>query len=361
LAEKHPPERDAVSPACRAPKTPEHQTRPLVGGALRLGPCTISPPVLLAPMAGYTNWAFRQLVRGLGGVGLVTTEMVCARGLVEQTRRGGRLPEQLWGVAEEPRPVAVQLWGGEVGVLAEAAGWVAEHLKPSVIDLNFGCPAPTIRVRAGGGAALLAEPGLIGRIVEAVVQAAAPVPVSGKIRLGVSSRQINALEVARTIKQAGASGITIHGRTADQMFRGRADWQAIARIKQEVKDLPVIGNGDVRSAADLLAAFAQHRVDGVMIGRAALGRPWIFRQAAALLAGQHAENEPPTSQQGRVLLEHFRLACEQFGPQRATVVMRRHACCYGQGLRGARGFRTRISRAAGPEEFVTVVREFFER
>jgi len=330
-------------------------------GALRLGELEIEPPVVLAPMAGFTNWAFRTLVRGLGGVGLVTTEMVCARGLIERLRRGSTLPEQLWGVADEPRPLGVQLWGREPDVLAEAAGWLVDHLRPSVVDLNFGCPAPTVRVRAKGGAALLADPDLIGRIVEKVVQACGTVPVTAKIRLGLSDGPINAVEVAQAIERAGAVGLTVHGRTADQMFRGRADWQQIARVKAQVPRMAVIGNGDLRSAEDVAAAFAAYKVDGVMIGRAALGRPWVFRQAAAALRGFEPPDDPSPGEQGRILLEHYRLACEQYGPERATVIMRRHACCYGQGLRGARGFRTRISRAAGPEQFVATVQEFFDR
>ncbi len=328
---------------------------------LRLGELQVEPPLVMAPMAGYTDCAFRRLVRGLGGAGLVTTEMVCARGLLERLRRGRNLPEQLWGVAEEPRPVGVQLWGRDAAVMAEAAGWLVEHLGPSVVDLNFGCPAPTVRVRAGGGAALLADPELVGRIVGRVVQACGPVPVTAKIRLGLTGARINAVEVAQAIEQAGAVGVTVHGRTAEAAFGGRADWREIARVKEHVEHIAVIGNGDLRTARDVVAAFAAYKVDGVMIGRAALGRPWVFRQVAAALRGREPAEEPSPRQQGEILLEHYRLVCEQYGPERGTVLMRRRACCYGQGLRGARGFRRRISRAAGAEQFVAIAGEFFDR
>lgn len=345
------PERD--SPVDRPHASPRSR--------LWLGELEIEPPVLLAPMAGFTDWAFRQLVRGLGGAGLLTTEMLCARGLLECIQRGKSLPEQLWGVAGEPRPVGVQLWGREPEVLAEAAGWLVEHLSPSVVDLNFGCPVAKVRVKAGGGAALLAEPELVGRIVARVVQACGRVPVSAKIRLGLTCARVNAVEVAQAIAQAGAASVTVHGRTAEQAFRGRADWQQIARVKAHVGQIAVIGNGDLSTAAEVVSALAEYEVDGVMIGRAARGRPWLFRQAAAALRGAELAEEPLPRQQGEILLEHFRLCCAQYGAERATVLMRRRACCYGEGLRGARGFRTRISRAAGPAQFAATVREFFDR
>jgi len=327
--------------------------------SLRIGAVPIDPPVLQAPMAGFTNWAYRALVRRLGGVGLAATEMVSARGLVEMDRRNEREHARLVGVRDEPRPLAVQIWDNDPDTLAEVARRVVRDYRPSVIDLNFGCPARNIAQKGQSGSYLLADPDRLGQIVERVVRACGDVAVTAKIRLGPSDERITAIDVAQAVEAAGGAALTVHGRTARQGFRGRADWDQIARIKPHLKQIPLVGNGDLRTPQDVVLAFARYGVDGVMIGRAALGRPWLFAQVAAALRGEAIPPDPRPDQQREVLLEHLELVVERFGPRTGAMLMRTYACGYGAGLPGARRFRAAVSRSTTMEEFAEAVRQAF--
>jgi tRNA-dihydrouridine synthase B len=352
---------------------------------LWIGPLEIDPPVLQAPMAGFTNYAYRQIVRRFGGVGLPATEMVSARGFLHRGEKGVRTiirddaihgggspagikannssdpfsADRLWGVRDEPRPLAVQIWDNDPATLAAVGRRLVEEFRPSVIDINFGCPERDVSQKAQSGAYLLRDPDRVGQIVSRVAAACSPVPVTAKIRLGWSRDTINAIDVAQAIESAGGAAVTVHGRTAEDMFRGTADWDQIARIKPHLERIPLIGNGDLKTPQSVVEAFARYAVDGVMIGRAGLSRPWLFAAAAAALRGEPIPPDPTPSDQRQSLLDHFRLVVERFGPVKGTVLMRCYACCYGQGRRGARTFRREIVLAKTPEEFIaTVEREF---
>jgi tRNA-dihydrouridine synthase B len=341
-------------------EAPTYRTTP-APGPLRIGPLVIDPPLLQAPMAGFTNYAYRAIVRRFGGVGLLATEMLSARGLREMNARRKGTPERLWGVRDEPRPLAVQIWDNDPATLAEAAGRLVEDYRPSVIDINFGCPARDVSQKAQSGAYLLGDPNRIGAIVARVVAACGSTPVTAKIRLGPSDETITAVDVVQAIEAAGGAAVTVHGRTARQMFRGQADWDRIAALKPHLKRIPLVGNGDLKTPEAVCGAFARYGIDGVMIGRAALARPWLFRRSAAALAGEPIPPEPSLTEQRDVLLEHYRLIVERFGERKGTILMRSYACCYVPGIPGARKFRARVSRAASVEEFVSAVEECFPR
>ena len=328
---------------------------------LRIGPLSIEPPVWQAPMAGFTNFAFREIVRRFGGAGLLTTEMVSARGMRQIEARKGDLPERLWGVEDEPRPLAVQIWDNDPGLLAAVGHRLAHGLRASVVDINFGCPVKAVSQSARSGSYLLRYPDRIAEIVARVADACAPVPVTAKIRLGISRESINAIEVARAIEEAGAAAVTVHGRTAADRFRGAADWDQIARIKPHLKRIPLVGNGDLRTPEDVVEAFRRYKVDGVMIGRAALTKPWLFRQIRAALAGEPIPPEPTLAQQRELLLDHYGMIVDRFGPTRGTILMRRYACRYAQGQHGSRAFRGQIAKAATPQQFTEVVDRYFPR
>jgi tRNA-dihydrouridine synthase B len=215
--------------------------------------------------------------------------------------------------------------------------------------------------KAHSGSYLLGEPERMGRIIEQVVAACRPTPVTAKIRLGCTRDQINAIDVAQVVEGAGAAALTVHGRTAADMFRGSADWDRIAAIKPHLKRIPLIGNGDLDTAERVVDAFRRYEVDGVMIARAALGKPWLYRQAAAALRGLPVPPDPTLTEERALLLHHFELVCERFGPERACVLMRKFACCYAQGRRGAREFRSRVAKISAPAEFRAVVEHFFPR
>ena len=334
---------------------------PLQIAPLRIGPVVVDPPILQAPMAGYTNFAFRQIVREFGGAGLQATEMVSARGFVWITEQECENPDRLWGVKEEARPLAVQMWDNDPETLAKVGERLAREYEVSVVDINFGCPVKDVSERAHSGSYLLRFPERIGAIVERVVKACAPTPVTAKIRLGCSRDKINAIEVAKVVEASGAAALTVHGRTAADFFKGSADWENIAAIKPHLKRMPLIGNGDLDSAAKVVEAFRRYGVDGVMIARAALGRPWLFQQAAAALKGDPIPPEPTIEEQKACLLHHYELVCERFGDERGTMLMRKFACNYAQGLPGARYFRTYAAKVITRQEFLSVVEEHFPK
>ncbi len=326
---------------------------------LYIGPVEVDPPILQAPMAGYTNFAFRQIVRQFGGTGLLATEMVNARGFVWLDEQEARHPDRLWGVRDEPRPLAVQIWDNEPEVLAKVGARLASEYKVSVVDINFGCPVRQVTKRAKSGSYLLSQPELMGQIIEKVVAACGEVPVTAKIRLGCTRDQINAIDIAQVVEGAGAAALTVHGRTAADMFRGSADWETISAIKPHLKRIPLIGNGDLDSAQKVVEAFRRYAVDGVMIARASLNKPWLFAQAAAALKGLPIPADPTLEQERQLLLQHFDLLCKRFGEQQAALLMRKFACCYAQGKHGARAFRKHVVMVRSAEDFRAVVKEHF--
>ena len=340
---------------------PGDAPKPRLARPLKIGPVVVDPPLLQAPMAGFTNYAFRQMVREFGGAGLQATEMVHARGFLEIESRRGEFPERLWGVKEEPRPLAVQIWDNQPEELAAVGARLAHDFGVSVVDINFGCPVKQVTQKAKSGSYLLRDPQRVGRIVERVVRACAPVPVTAKIRLGCTRDRLTACEVARAVEQAGGAALTVHGRTAEDYFRGTADWESIAQLKSVLRQIPLIGNGDLDSPQKIVAALRDYPVDGVMIARAALGKPWLFRQAAAALRGDPIPPDLTLQEQRQLLLHHYRLLTGRFGEQKAAVLMRKYACCYAQGRAGARQFRIRVSKVASGEEFARVVEDYFPR
>ncbi len=330
-----------------------------VPAPIQIGPVCVSPPILQAPMAGFTNYAFRQIVRDYGGAGLQATEMVNARGFVWLDEHKAEHPDRLWGVREEARPLAVQIWDNQPEVLAKVGRRLVEEYKVSVVDINFGCPVKQVTEKAHSGSYLLRVPEQMGRIIEQVVSACAPTPVTAKIRLGCTPDQINAIDIAQVVEGAGAAALTVHGRTAQDMFRGSADWDRISQIKPFLKRIPLIGNGDLDSAEKVVEAFRRYDVDGVMIARACLGRPWLFAQASAALSGLPIPPDPTLVEQRDCMLRHYELIVERFGEDKGTQLMRKYACCYAQGRFGARHFRTHVAHVSTRKEFMHVVTEYF--
>jgi tRNA-dihydrouridine synthase B len=312
-------------------------------------------------MAGFTNYAFRQIVREFGGAGLLATEMVNARGFVWLDEHEAEHPDRLWGVQQEPRPLAVQIWDNDPPTLAKVAGRLVDQYKVSVVDINFGCPVRQVTEKAHSGSYLLKHPDRMGTIIEAVVAACRPTPVTAKIRLGCTRDQINAIDVAQVVEGAGAAALTVHGRTAADMFKGTADWDRIAAIKPHLQQIPLIGNGDLDTPQKAVDAFRYYGVDGIMIARASLSKPWLFQQAACALRGEEIPPDPTLDEERNLLLHHYRLVCARFGTERGTMLMRKFACCYAQGRCGAREFRKQVVRVSTVAEFQHVVDQFFPR
>jgi len=328
---------------------------------IRLGTHLIDPPVFQAPMAGFSNYVYRQIVREFGGAGLQATEMISAEGFLHQVGGLKGCIERLWGVKEEARPLAVQMWDNDPQTLADVGKKLAFEYGVSVVDLNFGCPVRKVSEKAHSGSYLLKTPSKVGEIVSRVVKACAPVPVTAKIRLGCTRDQITAKENARAIEDAGAALMTVHGRVAEDFFSGSADWEKIAEIKSVLKHMPLVGNGDLDSAAKAVTAMQKYGVDGVMIARAALGRPWLFKQVSQALKGEPVMPDPTLNEQAELLLRHQKLIVARFGEERGNILMRKYACCYAQGRPGARDFRGLASKCESSADFERIVREHFPK
>jgi nifR3 family TIM-barrel protein len=305
---------------------------------LKIGPIAVDPPVVLAPMAGVTNPAFRQLCRGFGG-GLFVSEMITARALVERNHKTLRMVARATG-----EPVhSVQLYGVDPAVMAVAVRILVDEIGVDHVDLNFGCPAPKV-TRKGGGAALPAHPYLFRRVVAAAIRAAGAVPVTVKMRLGLDRSTPTATEAARIAEDEGAAAVALHARTAEQRYAGPADWEAIAELKAEISSIPVLGNGDIWEPADALAMRAGTGCDGVVIGRGCLGRPWLFAGLEDAMEAGPETTLLPESPHGRrhptiqpfprigtvaaVMLDHARLLAGDAGETPGLRDFRKHTGWY---------------------------------
>lgn len=328
---------------------PQRETPP----PMQLGSLTLDTPVLAAPIAGFTDTIFRQMVRDLGGCGLIFTEMVWAGGWVQGKIEPGRLD----GVADESRPLGVQLWDRDAAMIREAAARLAD-LEVSLIDLNFGCPKKRIMGRHAAGATLLRDPATIGRLVAAAVDGAGTVPVTAKIRLGPSVDACTAPDVARSIEANGGVAVTVHGRTADQHYGEPCHLERIAEVVRAVS-IPVIANGDVRDAASALHTLRTTGAAGVMVARAALTRPWVFREITTALRGGPLASPPTLAEQKGLLLKHHAALVARVGDPRGTILMRKFACRYVAGAPGTHAFRDAVSRAADSDDFRDIVERLF--
>jgi nifR3 family TIM-barrel protein len=313
---------------------------------LALGPYPVTPPVVLAPMAGITNLAFRRLCRQFGA-GLYVCEMVTTVSLVERNPKTLRMIA--FGADERPR--SLQLYGVDPDTTARAVRRVVDEDLADHVDLNFGCPVPKV-TRRGGGAALPWKQRLFGRIVAAAVGAAAPagVPVTVKMRTGIDADHLTYLDAGLTAQDAGAAWVALHGRTAAQRYSGAADWDAIATLKQAL-DVPVLGNGDIWEADDALRMVAHTMADGVVVGRGCLGRPWLFADLAAAFAGRPERNLPDLGEVAAVMRRHAGLLAGWFGDERRGVTdFRKHVAWYLKGFGVGTQLRQAMAMASSLSE-----------
>ncbi len=290
--------------------------------ALKLGPLAVDPPVVLAPMAGVTNVAFRRLCRTYGA-GLYVSEMITARALVEGNAK--TLGMAAFGDDEPVR--SVQLCGVDPAVMGAAVSRLVGEIGVDHIDLNFGCPAGKV-TRQGAGAALPVHRALFRSIVGTAVRAAGSVPVTIKMRTGIDDRHVTYLEAGRIAEDEGVAGVTLHARSAEQLYSGTADWSAIAALKETVTSVPVLGNGDLWEASDALAMVDATGCDGVVVGRGCLGRPWLFRDLADALAGRPLAAPPTLGEVAAMMRTHARLLSDTFGEDLGIRQFRKHAGWY---------------------------------
>ena len=317
---------------------------------LRLGASAIDPPLVLAPMAGITDRQFRRVLRRIGGVGLVTMEFVSSEALSRQRDR----TRDRMRFAEEERPISIQIYGSDPGRMAEAAREV-EALGADVCDVNMGCPANKV-VKGNAGCGLMGNLSLAREIVRAA-RAAIRIPLTVKFRSGLRDGRLGFVELGRICEGEGADAVALHPRTAKQGFCGSAEWAHIARLK-EALSIPVVGNGDVRVPEDAVRMLRETGCDAVMIGRASMRNPWIFRQTADALAGG-TPREPGMAERRDLILDHFRTVVAEEEPRHAIHKLRTFTGWYTHGLPGGRHLRSRIHSLATAEDFLEAVEAFF--
>jgi len=321
---------------------------------LKIGDVPVDPPLFLAPMAGVTDRDFRLIVRRIGGVGLVAMEFISSKGLIG----GDPRVHQLLCYCEEERPLAIQIYGSDPELMAEAAREVEER-GADICDVNMGCPANKV-LKGCAGAALMGDLELAERIVTAV-RRAIRIPLTVKFRLGLDDRRRNHLELGRICEDQGADAVTMHARTARQMFRGEAEWREIGELKAALS-IPVIGNGDVRDADDALRLLRETGCDGVMVGRGATRNPWIFRQIAARMApGSKRVPAPTLEARRRLILDHFRTVIDREDDKLTLHKLRTFTGWYSHGLPGGLHLRRQIHGLRTPEDFLAAVDAFFDR
>ncbi len=318
---------------------------------MRIGHVVLDEPTILAPMAGITDQYFRLILKRIGGVGLVTMEFISSEALT----RGNEKTRHMMEFSEEERPLAIQIYGSHPQRMADAAEFV-QALGADIVDINMGCPANKI-LKGCAGAALMGDLGLARDIIR-TVRRRVTLPLTVKFRAGLDDARSNYLELGRICESEGVDAVALHARTARQMFSGKADWGRIRRLKEAVR-IPVSGNGDVEEPADALALWAATGCDGVMIGRAAIKNPWIFRQIAAARAGT-LPRQPSIEERRELILYHFSLLREREEERFALHKIRTFTGWYTHGLPNGRVLRQRINSLVSVSEFMDAIEEFFQ-
>lgn len=317
----------------------------------KIGNVKVDGPLVMAPMAGISNSAYRRILKSLG-VDLIYAEMVSDKALVYKNEK----TYDLLKMRDEERPIVQQIFGSDVDSFVEAARIVEAYMKPDIIDINMGCPVPKVAVRAQAGSALLKNPKKIGEIVSAVVKAV-NVPVTVKIRSGWDESSINAVEVAKIIEKSGASAIAIHARTRKQGYSGKADWSIIKEVKQAVS-IPLIGNGDVTTPEDFVRMMDETGCDAVMIGRGLLGNPWLVKQIKEYIEFNKVKTYPSIKDRIDMIKKHYELLLEDKPEKLALLEIRSHAIWYLKGMPNSNEIKNAICGAKSSKEIFDILDKY---
>lgn len=314
---------------------------------LKIGNVRLDNPFFLAPLAGITDAPTRRICRRMGAA-LVYSEMVSGKGLYYNDKKTDRLLT----VYEDEKPVAFQIFGSEPDIIAYTAREL-DSRDNAILDINMGCPVPKI-VKNGEGSALLKDPDLVYRLVQAAVKSTSK-PVTAKIRIGFDSDSINAVEIAKAVAAGGASAVAVHGRTREQYYQGNADWKQIEAVKKAVS-IPVIGNGDIFTGEDGKRMLEETGCDFVMVGRGALGNPWIFKELVAVWNGEERPEPPTITEKKEMMVAHFADIAQFKGEYVAVREMRKHVGWYLKGVPGSAAFRGKVNQIESADELITAIK-----
>ena len=317
----------------------------------KIGNVEINNKVVLAPMAGISNSAFRRIAKEMG-CGLIVAEMVSDKAICY----GSKKTIDMLYMTDFERPLSQQIFGSDKESFVKAAIYIEQNMHPDIIDINMGCPVPKVAVSAQAGSALLKNPDKVYEIVKAVVEAV-HIPVTVKIRSGWDSNHINAVEIAKICEKAGASAITVHARTRAQGYTGKADWNIIKKVKENV-NIPVIGNGDIKSPIDAKKMLDETKCDAIMIARGALGNPWIIKNTIHYLETGELLQEPTKQDKIDMVKKHLNYLLEIKPEKVALLEMRTEASYYLKGLKGAAPYKIKLFQTKTKEEFLNVIDEF---
>ncbi len=319
----------------------------------KIGNVKIKNQVVLAPMAGISNSAYRRIAKEMG-CGLIYAEMVSDKAIMYENEK----TLNMLYMKEEERPISQQIFGSDVDSFVIAAKYIYKHMKPDIIDINMGCPVPKVALRAQAGSALLKDPKKIYNIVKAVVDTV-PIPVTVKIRSGWDQNHINAVEVAKVIEKAGASAICIHPRTRSQGYSGKADWSIIKAVK-DVVTIPVIGNGDIKSATDAKQMLDETGCDAIMIGRGVLGNPWLLKETIAFLDDNKIIEKPTPSDKIDMCLKHIKYLQEIKSDKIVKLEIRSHISWYFKGLPKANEIKNKVYQCLSIHDIIQVLSDYKE-
>ena len=317
----------------------------------KIGNIEIKNNVVLAPMAGICNSAFRRIVKEFGA-GLIYAEMVSDKAIVYENEK----TKKMLYMTDEERPISQQIFGSDVESFVNAAKIVYKEMKPDIIDINMGCPVPKVAVSAQAGAALLKNPEKVGEIVKQVVNAV-PIPVTVKIRSGWDFNHINAIEIAKICEKNGASAICVHPRTRSQRYEGKADWSIIKEVKKNVS-IPVIGNGDIKTVYDAKKMLEDTKCDAIMIGRGVLGNPWLIRDIINYLNYGMTPKEITKEEKIDMCIKHLNYLLEVKDEKTAVLEMRSHIAWYLKGISGSNEIKRKIFMSTKKEEVINILNNF---
>lgn len=317
----------------------------------KIGNLKINNRVVFAPMAGISNISYRKIIKEMGA-GLIYSEMISNMGIVYNNQK----TIDLLKINKEERPIAIQIFGSDIDSFVKAAKYVEENIHPDIIDINMGCPVPKVALKSQAGSALLKNPEKIYEIVKAVKDNTST-PISVKIRSGWDENHINAIEVGKLVEKAGASLIAIHARTRSQGYSGNADWNIIKELKENV-NIPVIGNGDIKTIEDAKKMLEETKCDAIMIGRASLGNPWFIKECVEYIENGNIIEKPTYEERLNMIKKHFQLLKENTSERQALLEIRTHALWYIKYLPNNKEYKNKLNQIKSEEELYKIIDEY---